>query len=218
MLVRLCAGLDCGSQAISRSIARPAGLRLGTYERVGVGELVGRVRLTEVARAHRQRALEARDVRFEPTLEPRPVLRGVAARPFGHRRRLLGRPRPFSCSRQPSLIATTAYFVAECCTCGPPTRPAPEAVLTIWPPSPCAAISGANVSTPCTTPRMLTAFCQSNSASLISPIGALTATPALLQTTCALPNLAIVSSAAANCALGRTKWPRRRGARRKLEP
>src|ERR1051325_5545328 len=78
-----------------------------------------------------------------------------------------------------------------------PTRPAMDAVLTMWPPSRRGRSRGTNVSTPCTTPQKLTPIVYSQSACVESAISPKVATPALLQTMWTAPRRRSAVSASA---------------------
>ena len=83
---------------------------------------------------------------------------------------------------------------------GAVSSPAIDAVLTMWPSSPCSSIRGTNARTPCTTPIRLMPSVQSQSASDPSharsrSVAAVAATPALLNSTWTLPNVLNAASA-----------------------
>src|SRR5258708_294328 len=71
-----------------------------------------------------------------------------------------------------------------------------DAVLTTWPSS-CCSSNGTNDRTPCTTPQKFTPTTHCQSARLASQTEAplVSATPALLHTTCTAPNVSSVVSA-----------------------
>ncbi len=80
--------------------------------------------------------------------------------------------------------------------------PAIDAVLTKWPPSPCARKCGRKIATPCATVIRLTRMTHSQSGAVNSSSPALRPpTPALLKTRCTRPKARIASAAACSSEL-----------------
>ena len=71
---------------------------------------------------------------------------------------------------------------------GAVVSPAMDAVLTMCPSLPPASMRGRNARTPWMTPHRFTLMTHCQSARVCSCTAPMTATPALLQSTCAAPN------------------------------
>ena len=80
-------------------------------------------------------------------------------------------------------------------------KPAIDAVLTMWPPSPWARMCGRKLLIPWSTPIRLTSITQRQLSSEIASMPPPAATPALLQITWTLPNASYVA-----CAARSTLW------------
>src|SRR5213078_5147765 len=108
---------------------------------------------------------------------------------------------PSSWPYRHSVSVITAALVAAYCGVGGSGAmpPLPLEVLTTWPSSSCASITGTNALMPWMTPQTLTASAHSQSRASCSHIGpsAEGPMPALLQTTCTAPNAANVASRSA---------------------
>src|SRR5438552_16267299 len=105
-----------------------------------------------------------------------------------------GRSSRSSASVRPTTANLDAQYTPSHCM---PTSPAIEAVLTTWPPAPCAISRGTKISRPWTTPQKLTRIVYSQSAWVAVASWPNVPTPALLQTTWTAPNRRSAASASA---------------------
>ena len=100
----------------------------------------------------------------------------------------IGEPVTWASLYMASESATTPCLVTSYTDMnGAVVRPAIDAVLTMWPSSPPASMRGRKARTPWITPHRFTLMTHCQSASVCSCTAPITATPALLHSTCAAP-------------------------------